>query len=84
MKIKPINGNILIDPVQESEKTKSGIYIAEEARKQTNRAIVVATDSKAVKEGQEVMYQMWAGDEIIIDNYLFKLIKEDDLLAVIS
>lgn len=84
MKIKPINGNILIDPVQESEKTKSGIYIAEEARKQTNRAIVVATDSPAVKEGQEVMYQMWAGDEIIIDNYLFKLIKEDDLLAVIS
>jgi len=96
MKIKPLADHILIEPMPEEQKTKSGILLpetAEKERPEQGKVIAVGPGRKTssgkiipleVKEGQRVLFTKYGPNEIKIDNKEYLIAKEEDILAIIE
>jgi chaperonin GroES len=96
MKIKPIADYILIEPIKEEEKTKSGILLpqtAEKERPEQGKVIAVGPGKKteegklipvSVKAGQKVLFTKYGPNEIKVDGKEYLIAKEEDILAVIE
>jgi len=96
MKIKPLSEHILIEPIKEEEKTKSGILLpqtAEKERPEQGNVIAVGSGKKTddgkiipleVKVGDRVLFTKYGPNEIKVDDKEYLIAKEDDILAVIE
>ena len=96
MNIKPLSDHILIEPIKEEEKTKSGIFLPDTAQKEKpEQGLVVAVgqgkktdDGKivpvSVKAGDKVLFTKYGPNEIKIDGKEYLIAREDDILAVIE
>jgi len=96
MKIKPLFDHILIEPIKEEEKTKTGILLpetAEKERPEQGRVIAIGpgriTDEgklipMSVKPGQKVLFKKYGPDEIKVDDKEYLIAKEEDILAIIE
>jgi len=96
MKIKPLSDHILIAPIKEEEKTKTGILLpetVEKERPEQGRVIAVGPGRKTssgkiiplnVKKGDTVLFKKYGPDEIKIDNKEYLIAKEEDILAIIE
>jgi chaperonin GroES len=96
MKIKPLSGYILIEPIKEEEKTKSGILLpetAEKERPEQGKVIAVGNGKKTssgkvipleVKVGDRVLFTKYGPNEIKVDNKEYLIAKEEDILAIIE
>lgn len=92
--IKPLAGYALIKPEEAASKTASGIYLPDNAQERPAKGKVVAVgapikhpehEEKAqFSVGDSVIYKKWGGDEIKIDGNEFKIVKFDDVMAIIS
>jgi chaperonin GroES len=93
-KVKPLADKVFVQPLKEEEKTKSGIYLPDSAKEKPKSAKVLAVgegkyiDGKltplTVKVGDQVLIKEWGGDEIKIDGEDYKIIAEDDILAIVE
>ncbi len=84
MKYQPINGRILVKPLEAEEKTASGIYIPDNARGKTQEGEVAALAKDATDEiavGDRVIFKEYSGTEVKIDGEKYILFVEDDILA---
>ncbi len=96
MQIKPLSDHILIEPIKEEEKTKSGILLPETAEKEKpeqGKVIAVGPGRKTsagkivpmdVKVGQKVLFKKYGPDEIKVDDKEYLIAKEEDILAIIE
>ena len=96
MKIKPLSDHILIEPIKEEEKTKTGILLpetAEKERPEQGRVIAVGPGRRtekgevipvAVKPGQKVIFTKYGPNEIKVDDKEYLIAKEEDILAIIE
>ena len=92
--IKPLAGYVLIESTEATQKTSSGIYLPDTAQEKQGQGKVVATGSSLhidgrevscpVKVGDTVFYKKWGGDEIKVENKELKLVKFDDIMAVLE
>jgi len=93
-KVKPLGDKVFVQPLKEEEKTKSGIYLPDSAKEKPKTAKVLAVGEGkyiegklvplTVKVGDKVLIKEWGGDEIKIDNEEYKIISEDDILAIVE
>lgn len=84
MNLRPINGHILVKPVEIEEKTSGGIYIPDTAKERPREAEIIAIAKDATDEvvvGDRVIYKEFGGTEIKLDGEDYILITADDLLA---
>ncbi len=96
MQIKPLADHILIEPLKQEEKTKSGILLPETAEKERpEQGKVIATgpgkktdDGKLVpmevKPGDVVLFTKYSPNEVKIDEKEYLIAKEEDILAIIE
>jgi chaperonin GroES len=96
MKIKPLADYVLIEPIKEEEKTKSGILLpetAEKERPEEGKVVAVGpgrmTDEGkiiplSVKPGQKVLFKKYGPDEIKVDEKKYLICKEEDILAIVE
>ena len=96
MNIKPLSNNILIEPIKEEEKTKSGILPPETAEKEKpeqGRVIAVGPGRKTatgkvfpmeIKPGDKVLFTKYGHSEIKIEDKELLIAKEEDILAIID
>lgn len=96
MKIKPLSDHILIEPIKEEEKTKTGILLpetAEKERPEQGRVIAVGPGKKNkkggyfpldLKPGQKVLFTKYGPNEIKVDDKEYLIAKEEDILAIIE
>jgi chaperonin GroES len=96
MNIKPLSDHILIEPVVQNEKTKTGIFLPDTASKEkSEEGKVVATgpgrktdDGKvielSVKVGDKVIFSKYGPNEIKVGDKEYLIAKEDDILAIIE
>jgi len=96
MKIHPLSDHILIEPIKEEEKTKTGILLpetAEKERPEQGRVIAVGPGKRTkdgkyipleVKVGQKVLFTKYGPNEIKVDNKEYLIAKEEDILAIIE
>jgi chaperonin GroES len=95
VKIKPIGDRVLVKHVEEKEQTRGGIIIPDSAKEKPQEAEVIALgtgkkDDKGVvqafevKVGDRVLISKYGGTEVKIEDQKYVLVREDDILGVIS
>jgi len=96
MKIKPLADHILIEPIKEEEKTKSGILLpdtAEKEKPEQGRVIAVGPGKALssgkrspinIKKGDIVLFTKYGPNEIKVDGKEYLIAKEEDILAIIE
>lgn len=88
--IKPLADRVVIEPMPAEEKTAGGIIIPDTAKEKPQRGTVVAVgpgkkdEPLTVKVGDVVLYGKYAGTEISINNKEYLIMRESDIVAIIS
>lgn len=84
MSFQPMNGRILVKPLEAKEKTAGGLYLPDSAREKLREGKVIAKAKDATDEvviGDHLIYKEFGGTEIRLEGEDFILLTEDDLLA---
>ncbi|MFA4831257.1 MAG: co-chaperone GroES [Patescibacteria group bacterium] len=96
MTIKPLGDHVLVKPVKEEEVTKSGIVLPDtvDKEKKMEGEVVAVGPGKVGKDGARVpmevkvgdiiLFKKWGGDEVEIDEVEYKIIAQEDVLAVLQ
>ncbi|MBU1031797.1 co-chaperone GroES [Patescibacteria group bacterium] len=95
MSIKPLMGYVLVEPSEPETKTSSGIILPESAQEKPAQGTVLSCGDEMVFEngktlkcpvkiGDKVVYKKWGGDEIKVEGKELKLVKFDDLMAILE
>ena len=95
MNIRPLQDRILIQPIREKEVRKGGIIIPDSAKEKPIEGRVKAVGEGKLNEsgnrvkidlkvGDKVLYGKYAGTEIKIDGEDYLLMREDDILGVVT
>ena len=87
MKLKPIGERALVKPVEQEEKTASGIVLPETAKEKPQTAKIKAIgdlEDGKVNEGDLVVFARYSGTEITLDNEDFLILDTDDLLGIVE
>ena len=95
MKLRPLGDRVVIKRVQQEEVTKGGIVIPDTAKEKPVEAEVIAVGAGKVgkdgtvraldvKQGDIVLIGKWSGTEIKIEGTEHVIVREDDILAVVS
>jgi chaperonin GroES len=94
-KFTPLHDRILVRRVEEAETTRGGIIIPDTAKEKTQEGEVISVgrgksndEGKvfplAVKDGDRVLFGKYAGTEIKIDNEDFVIMREEEVLGILS
>jgi chaperonin GroES len=95
MKIRPLADRVVIKRTKEEDKTKGGIIIPDTAKEKPVEGLVIAVgngkilkDGKQraldVKAGDRVLFGKYSGTEVKLDGEEHVILREDDILAVVS
>lgn len=86
--IRPLGENVLIKPVKEDVKTKSGLVLPDSAtgeKPQKGKVIAIGDSEKIkVKKNQNVIFAKYSGTEIELEKEEYLIIKAEDILAVVE
>ena len=93
-KLTPLHDRVVIRRIQETETVRGGIIIPDTAKEKPQEGIVIAvgtgryekgqTVPLAVKEGDRVLFGKYSGSEIKIDGEELLIMKEDEILGILS
>jgi chaperonin GroES len=94
-KLKPLADRVVVEPMEQEEKTASGIILPETAKEKPQKGIVIAVgpgrygeeDERIpmdVKEGDKVLFAKYAGTEVKMDDKKLLILKESDILAIVE
>ncbi|MDO4367442.1 MAG: co-chaperone GroES [Bacteroidales bacterium] len=90
MNVKPLADRILIEPKEAETKTASGLFIPDTAKEKPQEGKVIAVgpgkkdEPMEVKAGDVVLYGKYAGTEINVDGKAYMIMRQSDVLAVLS
>jgi len=92
--LKPNNGYVLVEPIKDEPKTKSGIYLPEtEDKPQQGKVLAVGGSvwesgtkeiKSPVKKGDVVIYKKWGGNDFKIEDVEYQFLKFEDILATVK
>lgn len=91
LKLKPLGDRVIVKPLTQEEVTKSGIVLpdtVEKEKKEQGEVISIGAGEKIKKfnlrPGDKVIFGKYAGEDVEIDDVEYKVLKEEDVLAVIE
>ena len=95
MKIRPLQDRVLVERIEEQEKTKGGIIIPDTAKEKPQEGKVVAVgagkvneDGKvtplSVKAGDKILFGKYSGTEIKLNGNEYLIMREDDILGIVE
>ncbi len=95
MKLQPLNDRILVKRLESEEKTAGGLYIPDTAKEKPSKGEVIAVGpgkvddngnriALTVKKGDMVLFNKYAGTEVKLDSVDHLVLREDDILAIIT
>ncbi len=95
MKIRPLSDRIVVERIEQDEKTAGGIIIPDTAKEKPKQGKVLAVGPGAKDEngkriamdvdaGDIVLFTQWAGNEIKIDGKEYLVLKESDVIGIIE
>ena len=93
--IKPLHDRVILKRIEEGEQVRGGIIIPDTAKEKPIEGKVIAVgngkvleDGKVrpldIKAGDRVLFSKYAGTEIKIDGEELVIMKESDILGVVT
>src|SRR5437660_9892885 len=94
-KLTPLHDRIVVRRVEEAETTRGGIIIPDSAKEKPQEGEVIAVgkgksndEGKVfpldVKEGDRILFGKYSGSEIKIDGEEFLIMREEEVLGILS
>jgi chaperonin GroES len=95
MNVRPLHDRVLVERVEQEQKTASGIIIPDTAQEKPMEGKVVAVGKGSrsengsvqpldVKVGDKILFTKWGGTEIKIKGREYLIMKESDILAIVD
>jgi chaperonin GroES len=95
MAFKPLHDRVLVRRTEGDEKTSGGLIIPDSAKEKPAEGQVVSCGDGARKDsgelidmavsaGDKVLFGKWSGTEVIVDGEELLIMKESDILGVLS
>ncbi len=95
LKIRPLHDRVIIERIEEEEKSAGGIYIPDSAKEKPMRGKVIAIGTGKllesgenrpldVKVGDSVLFGKYAGTEVKLGESEYLVMREEDIMGVIE
>ena len=95
LKLKPLGGRVIVEPIEQEEMTAGGIILPETAKEKPQEGRILAAgpgerdeDGKRiameVSVGDRVLYAKYSGTEVKMDGKKVLILRESDILAVVE
>jgi len=95
LKLKPLGGRVIVEPIEQEEMTAGGIILPETAKEKPQEGKILAAgpgdrDDEGkripmeVKVGDKVLYAKYSGTEVKVDGKKLLILRESDILAVVE
>ena len=95
MKIRPLQDRVLVERIDQEEKSSGGIIIPDTAQEKPMEGKVMAVGKGArneegkvypldVKKGDRILFGKWSGTEVKLDGKEVMVMKESDIMGVIE
>ncbi|HCE00025.1 MAG TPA: co-chaperone GroES [Armatimonadetes bacterium] len=93
--LKPLGDKVVVEPVEAEEKTASGIYLPDTAKKKPQEGKVIAVgegrmldngerNKLSVKPGDRVLFSKYGGNEVTVDGKEYVILDEDQIYAILG
>ena len=95
MKFRPLHDRVVVQRIEENQKTAGGIIIPDTAaeKPQTGKVIAVGPGARGddgkiepldVKAGDKVLFGKWSGTEVKLDGEELLIMKESDIMGILE
>jgi chaperonin GroES len=95
LKLKPLGGRVIVEPIEQEEMTAGGIILPETAKEKPQEGKILAAGPgdrdedgeripMEVQIGDKVLYAKYSGTEVKMDGKKLLILRESDILAVID
>ena len=95
LKLKPLGGRVIVEPIEQDEITAGGIILPETAKEKPQEGKILASGpgerdeagnriAMEVKVGDKVLYAKYSGTEVKVDGKKLLILRESDILAVVE
>jgi len=95
MAFKPLHDRVLVRRTEGDEKTSGGLIIPDSAKEKPAEGQIVSCGDGARKDsgelidmavsaGDKVLFGKWSGTEVTVDGEELLIMKESDILGVLS
>jgi len=96
MNLKPLGDRVVVEPLEQEEKTASGIILPETAKEKPQEGTVLAVGAGKfddegekrlpmdVKVGDTVLFAKYAGTEVKLDDKKVLILRESDIMAIVE
>ena len=95
LKLKPLGGRVIVEPIEQEEMTAGGIILPETAKEKPQEGKILAAGPgdrdedgeripMEVQVGDKVLYAKYSGTEVKLDGKKLLILRESDILAVLE
>jgi len=95
MKLQPLGGRVIVEPIEQEEMTAGGIILPETAKEKPQEGKILAAGpgdrddegkriAMEVQVGDKVLYAKYSGTEVKVDGKKLLILRESDILAVVA
>jgi chaperonin GroES len=95
LKLRPLGDRVVVEPLEQEERTETGLFIPETAKEKPQKGTVLAVGAGRrdddgqripmdVEVHQAVLFAKYGGTEIKIDGKKLLILKESDILAIVD
>ena len=95
MALKPLHDRVLVRRLEGDEKTSGGLINPDSAKEKPAEGVVIACGegarkdsgeliAMAVSNGDKILFGKWSGTEVTVDGEELLIMKESDILGVLS
>lgn len=93
-KASPLADRVVVRPLEDTETMRGGLFIPDTAKEKPQQGEIIAVGPgryeegkrvpMEVKAGDRVLYGKYSGSEVTIDGETVLILRESDVLAIIS
>lgn len=93
--VSPLADRVVVKPLEEAEQMRGGLYIPDTAKEKPSQGEVVAVGPGKLSDegtrlemdvsvGNKVLYGKYSGTDVTLDGQEYLILRESDILAIVS
>ena len=93
--LKPLGDKVVVQVVEQEDKTASGIYLPDSAKKKPTEGKIIAIgtgrvldngqrNKLSVSVGDRVLFSKYGGNEVTVEGQDYTILDEDQVYAVLA